>query len=303
VRADGDCCYHLCAVLGELMLGRDPLHCGSTPYSPEATVAARARIMDNINEYVDFVKSTCIDPSEFDGAILENYGELPSSYVPRVTGTAKEEARLGLINDFAAYTAKTPFQVYVIDTGGVWSDSSAEELRRAVRKAELKTDTEFVKSRVFCAVMHKKHYDLCVVRSAGSVQAVFAAGAEWEAAVDLFLAFVKSKSPPRGQQGRDELCSRWVPSVPAPAPPQTPHTKASESKRKKALPTSTRAHERARASEKEDTSPAPSSLSSVPSVSVSSVSVSSPVVAGAKKYTTRSAGVPKHHSSTHPTGV
>ena len=87
--------------------------------------------------------------------------------MPRVTGTAKQEQRLGLINDFAAYTAKTPFQVVVIDAGSIWADSSADELRRAVRTAEFKTDTEFVKSRVLCAVMHSKHYDLCVVRGAG----------------------------------------------------------------------------------------------------------------------------------------
>jgi hypothetical protein len=84
------------------MEGQDPLRSGATPYSPAATKAARVRIMANINEYIDFVKSTCVDPSEVDGAILENFGELPSSYVPRVTGTAKGEQRLGLINDFAA---------------------------------------------------------------------------------------------------------------------------------------------------------------------------------------------------------
>ena len=200
-------------------------------------------------------------------------------------------------NDFAAYTAKTPFQVVVIDAGSIWADSSADELRRAVRRAEFKTDTEFVKSRVLCAVMHSKHYDLCVVRSAGSVRAVFAAGAEWEAAVELILTFIKSKAPLRGQQVREELCPRWVPPSQASVSAQTPHTKTRESKRKKSLPTNTRAHEKARESEKEDT---PSSLSFFPSVS--SVSVSSPVV-GRKKYTTRSAGVPKHHTSTHRTGV
>jgi hypothetical protein len=115
-----------------------------------------------------------------------------------------------LINDFAAYTACTPFQVMVIDTGGVWSDSSREETLRAVRNAELKSDTEVVKCRVICAVLHKKHYDLAVVRNSGSVQAVFAAGAEWEAARDLILAFVKSKAPARGQE-RGVLCPRWVP--------------------------------------------------------------------------------------------
>jgi hypothetical protein len=303
VRADGDCCYHLCAVFGELMVGQDPLRGGSTSYSVAATTAARGRIMSNITEYIDFVKSTCVDPSEVDGAILQNFGELPSSYVPRVTGTAKEEHRLGLINDFAAYTAKTPFQVMVIDAGSIWADSSVDELHKAVRTAEFKTDTEFVKSRVLCAVMHSKHYDLCVVRSASSVQAVFAAGVEWEAAVELILAFIKSKAPSRGQQVREELCPRWAPPPPAPVPAQTPHTRARESKRKQSLPTYTRAREKASVSEKEDTSPAPSSLSSLPSVSVSSVSVSSPVVVGRKKYITRSAGVPKHHSSTHQTGV
>ena len=100
-------------------------------------MAARARIMANISEYIDLVKSTCVDPSEVDGAILENFGELPSSFVPRVTGIAKAEQRLGLINDFAAYTAKTPFQVMVIDAGSIWADSSVDELRRAVRTAEI----------------------------------------------------------------------------------------------------------------------------------------------------------------------
>jgi hypothetical protein len=151
--------------------------------------------------------------------------------------------------------------------------------------------------------MHSKHYDLCVVRSTSSVQAVFAAGVEWEAAVELILAFIKSKAPSRGQQVREELCPRWAPPPPAPVPAQTPHTRTRESKRKQSLPTCTRAREKASVSEKEDTSPAPSSLSSLPSVSVSSVSVSSLVVVGRKKYTTRSAGVPKHHSSTHQTGV
>jgi hypothetical protein len=220
VLADGDCCYHLCGVFGDLMIDRDAVQSGTTACLPSKTTAARVRIMDNINEYVDFVKSTCVDESEVDGAILENFGELPSSFVPRVTGVAKGEDRLGLINDFAAFTAKTPYQVMVIDSGIIWSDSSDEELRRAVRKAELKTDTEYVKCRVLCAVLHKKHYDLGVVRSAGSVQAVFKADTEWEAAASLILAFIKSKAPSRGQV-RSELCPRWVPPGAAAAPVST----------------------------------------------------------------------------------
>ena len=171
--------------------------------------------MSNINEYTDLVKATCLDTSEVDGAILENFGELPSSYVPRITGTAKGKERLGEVNDFAAYTANTPFQVMVIDSQHIWSDTSDTDLRKALRKAEIKTDMDIVKSRVLCAVLHNKHYDLGVVRSAGSVQAVFAAGPEWEAAVGLILAFVRSKMPSRGEE-RKPLCQRWVPPAATP---------------------------------------------------------------------------------------
>src|SRR3954468_17214311 len=94
------------------------------------------------------IKASCVDLSEVDGAILENFGELPSSFVPRVTGTAKKEERLGQVNDFAAYTAKTPFQVMVVDSRNIWSDSDADLRKLALRTAEIKTDTEFVKSRV-----------------------------------------------------------------------------------------------------------------------------------------------------------
>ena len=104
----------------------------------------------------------------------------------------------------------------VIDSGIIWD----EELRRAVRRAELKTDTEYVTCRVLCAVLHKKHYDLGVVRSTGSVHAVFKADTEWEAAASLILAFVKSKAPSRGQV-RSELCPRWVPPGAATAPAST----------------------------------------------------------------------------------
>jgi hypothetical protein len=211
VRADGDCCFHLCAVLGDLMRDPDAVQSGSTPCLRSATEAARVRIMSNINEYIDLVKSTCVDPSEFEGAIWENFGEQPSTYVPRVTGTAKKEARLGVINDFAAYTAKTPYQVMAVDTGQIWADTPDDQLRFvALRPAEFKPDTEFVKSRVLCVVLHKKHWDLGVVRSGHSIKAVFAAGAEWEAAVDLILRFVKSKAPSRGDE-RKELCPRWAP--------------------------------------------------------------------------------------------
>ena len=103
------------------------------------------------------------------------------------------------------------------------------------------------------------------------------------------LAFVKSKSPARGGE-RGQLCPRWVPPVPARAPPPASHAKAKSQRGYKALPPNTNTPGRARVSEKEDTSPPLSLSSSLPSVV--SVSVSS-LVAGDEKYTTQSAGVPK----------
>ena len=85
VLADGNCCFHLCAVFGDLMQDFNAVKSGSTACLPAKSAAARVRIMDNINEYIDLVKSTCVDESEVEGAILENFGELPSSFVPRVT--------------------------------------------------------------------------------------------------------------------------------------------------------------------------------------------------------------------------
>jgi hypothetical protein len=76
IKADGDCCYHLCGVIGGLMLDPDAVKSGFTLCLPTTTSAARDRIMRNINEYVSFVKSFCCEESEVDGALLEKYGEL-----------------------------------------------------------------------------------------------------------------------------------------------------------------------------------------------------------------------------------
>ncbi len=294
VRADGDCCFHLCGVLGELMRDPDAVQRGSTACCPLTTQAARDRILANITEYVDLVKSTCVEPSEVEGAILENYGELPSSYIPRVTGTAKEAGRLGLINDFAAFTAKTPFQVMVIDTRDIWLDSSDTDLHRAVRKAEIRTDTEFVK-RVFCVVLHKRHYDLGVVRREGSVQAVFAAGVEFDTALGLILVFVKSRSPIRGGE-RGDLCPRWVPPAPVPAPASGSRAEAPS------LSTQYTTHNTQSTSHntKHYVSPPPFLSSSLSPVA--SVFVPPSLVVGGEKYTSHSVG-PIYHSPIHQTGI
>ena len=64
------------------------------------------------------------------------------------------------------------------------------------------------KKRIVCAVLHRKHFDLGVVRAAQGVRAVFAAGQEWDDACRLILSFVKANSAPEGQVSVS-LGPRW----------------------------------------------------------------------------------------------
>jgi hypothetical protein len=59
-----------------------------------------------------------------------------------------------------------------------------------------------------CAVVHRNHYDLGVVRTTQGVRAVFAVGQEWDEACSLFLRFVKANSAPAGQESVS-LCPKW----------------------------------------------------------------------------------------------
>ena len=61
------------------------------------------------------------------------------------------------------------------------------------------------KTRMVCAILHKKHYDLGAVHTAQGIQAVFQVG---EDAIRLILRFIKAKLPPTGQ-AQDLLCPRW----------------------------------------------------------------------------------------------
>ena len=64
------------------------------------------------------------------------------------------------------------------------------------------------KTRMVCAIFHKKHYDLGVVHTAQGVQAEFQVGEEWDNALHLILRFIKAKLPPTGQ-AQCLICSRW----------------------------------------------------------------------------------------------
>ena len=103
--------------------------------------------MSNITEYTDVVKACCVDLLR--SKVHQNFGEHPSSYVPRITGTAKGKERLGEVNDFAAYTAKTPFQVMVIDSQSIWSDTRDEDLRNSLCGKLRSRPTRTLSSREF----------------------------------------------------------------------------------------------------------------------------------------------------------
>lgn len=138
--------------------------------------------------------------------MLTNYGETPSSFLPRMSGTEKEH-RLGEMNDFATFTATTSVRVRVVSSVNVWADSSDEELQSYAVGGQpvFPTDDSFVKSRVVFAVLNNNHWDLGVLRRGKRVQAVFRED-EWEAAQKLAGRFCQIESSPRGSEHRDDGC-------------------------------------------------------------------------------------------------
>ena len=52
--------------------------------------------------------------------------------------------------------------------------------------------------REWCAILHKKHYDLGVLHTAEGIQAVFQVDEEWDNAIRLILRFIKAKLLPLG---------------------------------------------------------------------------------------------------------
>ena len=78
---------------------------------------------------------------------------------------------------------KEDVRVMVIDAKMVSRDTPDQDLAKAVKFGL--TPGECDKKRVVCAVLHRKHFDLGVVRAAQGVRAVFAAGQEWDDACRL----------------------------------------------------------------------------------------------------------------------
>jgi hypothetical protein len=133
-------------------------------------------------------------------------GESSSKFIERVSSKAKEKDRLGLVIDLSLATFRENVRVMVIDAGRITRDTPDQNLYKAVEYVI--TPGECEKTRIVCAVVHRNHYDLGVVRTARGVCAVFAVGQEWDEACSLILRFVKANSAPAGQESVS-LCPKW----------------------------------------------------------------------------------------------
>ena len=85
----------------------------------------------------------------------------------------------------------------VVNTCTISRDTADEVLDKAVQYAAVAGERD--KTRMVCAILHKKHYDLGVLHTAEGIQAVFQVGEEWDNAIRLILRFIKAKLLPAGQ--------------------------------------------------------------------------------------------------------
>ena len=70
-------------------------------------------------------------------------------------------------------------------------------LDKAVQLAAVAGESD--NTRMVCAILHKQHYDLGVLRTNQGVQAVFQVGDEWDTAIHLILRFIRARLPADGQ--------------------------------------------------------------------------------------------------------
>ena len=134
-------------------------------------------------------------------------GESSSTFIKRVLGKAVGDARLGTNVDLAMFTWQENVRVMVVNTRTISGDTPDQVLDKAVQYAEVAGERD--KTRMMCAILHKKHYDLGVLHTAQGIKAVFQVGEEWDNAIRLILRFIKAKLPPAGQAQEELLCPRW----------------------------------------------------------------------------------------------
>src|SRR5665647_3759317 len=116
--------------------------------------------------------------------------------------------RHGHIGDLALAVWQEDVRVVVINAHEIWNDSTDDHLHGEAALSVAVVPGERDKLRAVCVVLHKEHYDLCVLRTPLSVRAVFQIGQELEHALQLFLEFVRVHSPLQGQE-REWLGARW----------------------------------------------------------------------------------------------
>ena len=104
------------------------------------------------------------------------------------------------------FTWQENVRVMVVNTCTISRDTADEVLDKAVQYAAVAGERD--KTRMVCAILHKKHYDIGVLHTAEGIQAVFQVGEEWDNAIRLILRFIKAKLLPTGQ-AQCLICPRW----------------------------------------------------------------------------------------------
>jgi len=181
---------------------------GSAACSDDVLAQTRAAILQNFEKMLSPKREFFTEPGELEAHVLTVLGESSEEVTQRVLGNAVGMARHGTVNDLALYTLGMNVRVAVIPTSRIFNNTPDEKLVESVVLASVPGECD--KSRVICAVLHKNHFDLGVLRTSGSVQAVFQVGKEWDDALQRLLSFIKSRSPPP-EPKREDLGPRWVP--------------------------------------------------------------------------------------------
>ena len=212
IKADGDCCFHVAGVIDALCKDEDAVSQDYAPCSIAAITQARSLILKNFEAVVSSKREFFPEPDELEAHVLTFVAEGTGKLLTRVSGKASGEDRHGHVGDLALSVMREDVRVVVIKAHEVWHDSTNEHLHGQAVLSAAVVPGEHDKTRVVCVVLHKKHYDLCVLRTPQSVRAVFQIGPEWERALQLFLEFVRARSPLPGQE-REWLGARWTERV------------------------------------------------------------------------------------------
>ena len=185
IKADGHCCYHVAGVIGALCKDANALAQDHATCSSEELTHARTQILQNFGTLVASKQEFFPLAEDLEAHTCTFLGEPSSRFVERVSGKATGKDQLGHASDLAMSVWKEDVRVVVINT---------QEINGGRAATVVATPGERDKARVVCVVLHKEHFDLCVLRTSDTVRAVFEIGQEWDCALRLFLDFVGARS-------------------------------------------------------------------------------------------------------------